>query len=155
MLKVGEIAPDFEAPLSDGSTFRLSEALCKGPLVLYFYPKDFTPGCTREAQAFRERHTDILKFGASVIGINTDSIDSHQRFKKTCALSFQLATDPEGKVQETYGVRRRFPRQSTMRVTFLIDQAAVIRGAYKHEVAVRRHVADVLHDLEQMDKKNR
>jgi alkyl hydroperoxide reductase subunit AhpC len=85
----------------------------------------------------------------------TDSIDSHQRFKKACALSFQLATDPEGKVQETYGVRRRFPRQSTMRVTFLIDQAAVIRGAYQHEVAVRRHVADVLHDLEQMDKKNR
>ena len=93
MLRIGDIAPEFEITLGDGTAFRLSEALEKGPLVLYFYPKDFTAGCTREAQGFRDVYSDIRDLGASVVGVSTDDPDSHRRFREARRLPFQLATD--------------------------------------------------------------
>jgi peroxiredoxin Q/BCP len=147
MLKIGDTAPDFEAPLDDGSVFRLSEALAIGPLVLYFYPRDFTAGCTREAQDFRDVYPDIFELGAWVIGVSTDHADSHRRFREACRLPFPLATDTGGSIRDAYGVHRRFLGPGTMRVTFLIDREGVIRGVYDHELAIGRHVTDVLSGL--------
>ena len=147
MLRIGDKAPDFEVTLDDGTAFRLSDALEKGPLVLYFYPKDFTAGCTREAQGFRDVYSDIRDLGASVIGMSTDDRDSHRRFREACALPFQLAADTDGTVREAYGVRRRFLGPGTKRVTYLIDCEAVVRGVYDHEIAIGRHVTDVLKGL--------
>jgi peroxiredoxin Q/BCP len=150
MLRIGDTAPEFEVSLDDGTAFRLSEALEKGPVILYFYPKDFTAGCTREAQGFRDVYSDIRDLGASVIGMSTDDLDSHRRFREACRLPFQLAADTDGTVREAYGVRRRFLGPGTKRVTYLIDCEAVIRGVYDHEIAIGRHVTDVLNGLREL-----
>lgn len=151
MLRIGDIAPEFEITLGDGTAFRLSEALEKGPLVLYFYPKDFTAGCTREAQGFRDVYSDIRDLGASVVGVSTDDPDSHRRFREARRLPFQLATDADGTVREAFDVRRHLPLgPATKRVTFLIDRSGIIRGVYDHEIAIGRHVTDVLKGLRRL-----
>lgn len=148
MLKVGDMAPDFEAVLDDGSVFRLRDALADGPLVLFFYPRDFTAGCTREAQGFRDAYAEIRELGASVVGVSTDGSDSHRRFREACRLPFRLAADVDGSVREAYDVRRRVPvGPGTMRVTYLIDSEGRVRGVYNHELAIGRHVNDVLAGL--------
>ena len=147
MLRVGDEAPEFNATLQDGSNFRLSEALAAGPLVLYFYPKDFTAGCTREAHGFRDVYSEIRDLGASIVGISTDSPESHRRFGEACDLPFRLAADTDGSVRAAYGVHRRSLGPGTKRVTFLIDSGGVVQGVYHHEIAIGRHVTDVLDGL--------
>jgi len=103
-LKAGDKAPDFSAPLSDGTEFKLSENLPKAPLVLYFYPKDFTPGCTKEACALRDDFPRFQDFQATVIGISYDSIDSHKKFAAKHRLPFPLASDADKTVAKAFGV---------------------------------------------------
>jgi len=100
-LKVGDPAPDVALALDDGTTFRLKDA--KGPVVLYFYPKDDTPGCTREACAYRDRNADVVATGATVIGISFDDAASHKKFKEKYSLPFRLATD-DGSIAKAFGV---------------------------------------------------
>ena len=94
-LKVGDKAPDFELQATGGKVFRLGGSLTGGKLVLYFYPKDFTPGCTAEACGFRDEFSELRKSEIKVFGISTDSIESHERFKKEHQLPFDLLSDPE------------------------------------------------------------
>ena len=144
---VGENAPDFTLPTDGNGTVTLSKLRGK-PVVLYFYPKDDTSGCTAEACGFRDSFPDYGKTGAVVIGVSRDSVASHDKFKKKHDLPFILASDAEGKVTEDYGVwveKSMYGRKymGIDRSTFLIDRDGTVRGAW-HKVKVTGHVAEVL-----------
>lgn len=103
MLTIGSQAPDFTLPADDGRTIRLSDFRSQY-VVLYFYPKDNTPGCTKEACAFRDTYSRITQTGAVVLGISPDSVQSHSKFKLKLNLPFALLSDPDHHVAELYGV---------------------------------------------------
>jgi len=146
-LNVGDAAPDFDLPTDGGGQAKLSDF--KGrKLVLYFYPKDDTTGCTSEANGFSELAAEFAKAGATVIGVSKDSVKSHDKFKAKYGLDFTLASDVEGKVVEAYGswVEKSMYGRKYMgidRSTFLIDKAGVIRRVWR-KVKVTGHVAEVL-----------
>ena len=102
MLKEGTTAPEFEVTLDNGEAFRLSDERGKRNVVLYFYPKDFTPGCTKEACAFRDNYAEVERHDAVIIGVSTDSTESHQAFREKHELPFPLIPDPEKKIVSLY-----------------------------------------------------
>jgi len=146
-LSIGDKAPDFTLPTDGNGT--LSLAALKGKkVILYFYPKDDTPGCTKEACGFRDALPDFSGTDAVVIGISKDSVARHDKFKRKYELPFTLAADEDGKVVEAYDswVEKSLYGKKYMgidRATFLIDGAGVIRGVW-HKVKVDGHVAEVL-----------
>ena len=146
-LSVGDIAPDFDLPTDGGGQAKLSDF--KGrTLVLYFYPKDDTTGCTNEANGFSELAGEFAKVGATVIGVSKDSVKSHDKFKAKYGLDFTLASDVEGKTVEAYGswVQKKLYGREYMgvdRSTFLIDGEGKIRQLWR-KVKVPGHVAAVL-----------
>jgi peroxiredoxin Q/BCP len=126
---------DFELPATGASPFRLSAARGK-PLVLYFYPKDNTPGCTTEAQQFRDLHDQFRQAGAAVLGVSRDSLKSHQGFKANLDLPFELLSDAEEKVCEQFGVikmKNMYGKQvrGIERSTFVIDATGVLRAEWR------------------------
>jgi len=135
---VGDVAPDFALPGPGGREVRLGELLGRGPLVLYFYPKDETLGCTVEACAFRDAHRDFVGAGAQVVGVSRDDEASHARFAARHDLPFLLLSDPTGEVHRRYGVSRWLALVD--RVTFVIDGHGVIRHVYDSKVRMRAHV---------------
>lgn len=147
--KLAEVgpAPDFSAPDETGKARTLSEFRGR-PVVLYFYPKDGTPGCTREACAFRDEWKRIEATGAQVLGVSLDSVESHAEFKKKHALPFPLLADTEGKVLAAYGVPRNAKGYAS-RTTFIIDGKGTIRRIFP-EVDPAVHVGEVLAVLEQL-----
>jgi thioredoxin-dependent peroxiredoxin len=135
MLDVGTVAPDFTLPDQDGHPISL-KALRGRPVVLYFYPKDNTPGCTKEACSFRDRFGDLTDRGVVVLGVSPDSVASHRKFADKQQLPFTLLADPEHQVAEAYGAwgektlyGRKF--MGLLRSTFLIDEQGVIRHVWK------------------------
>jgi thioredoxin-dependent peroxiredoxin len=134
MIQVGQAAPDFSLADQDGKPVTLSG--CKGsPIVLYFYPKDDTPGCTKEACAFRDAFAEYRERGARILGISPDEPASHARFVKKYALPFTLLADPDHRVCESYGVwkeKNMYGRKSmgVERTTFLIDAHGIVRAAF-------------------------
>ena len=146
-VSVGDKAPDFTMPTDGNGSVSLSKLRGK-PVVLYFYPKDDTSGCTAEACGFRDTFPDYGKTGAAVIGVSRDSVASHDKFKKKHDLPFILASDADGKVTERYGVwveKSMYGRKymGIDRSTFLIDKDGVVRNIW-HKVKVPGHVAEVL-----------
>ena len=144
---LGEKAPDFTLPTDGAGSVTLSKLNGK-KVVLYFYPKDDTSGCTAEACGFRDSFPDYGGTGAVVIGISKDSVASHDKFKKKHGLPFILASDTGGDVCEKYGVwveKSMYGRKymGIERATFLIDGAGTVRGAWR-KVRVPGHVAEVL-----------
>jgi peroxiredoxin Q/BCP len=146
-LKEGDRAPDFTMPTDGGG--KVSLAKLKGkPVVLYFYPKDDTSGCTAEACGFRDNMPKFGKHAATVIGVSRDSVASHDKFKKKHGLNFTLAADETGEVTEAYGVwveKSMYGRKymGIDRSTFLIDGKGVIRKIWR-KVKVPGHVEEVL-----------
>lgn len=146
-LAVGDLAPDFDLPTDGGGQAKLSDY--KGrKLVLYFYPKDDTTGCTNEANGFSELAADFAKAGTTVIGVSKDSVKSHDKFKAKYGLEFTLASDADGKVIDAYGawVQKKLYGREYMgidRSTFLIDGEGKIRQLWR-KVKVPGHVAAVL-----------
>ncbi len=126
--KVGEPAPDFELPAHTGEKIRLSSLRGKR-VVLYFYPRAMTPGCTREAETFNAHLDRITELNAVVLGISTDSVNANRRFAEKYGLRFELLSDERGEVAKKYGVLRTrlSKRPSAERVTFIIDENGVIR----------------------------
>ena len=122
-LKVGDPAPDFTLDSSDGRAVHLQAILGEAPIVLYFYPKDNTPGCTKEACGLRDNFVAFRQLKATVFGISYDSIDSHLRFIKQYNLPFALLSDPEKKVAELYGAKGLL---FAKRMTFIIDKSGKI-----------------------------
>ena len=146
-LKQGDQAPDFTLPTDGGGTVSLKQLRGK-PVILYFYPKDDTPGCTTEACNFRDALPDLSKTGATVIGLSRDSAASHDKFKRKHGLPFPLAADVDGKVCEAYGtwVEKSMYGRKYMgieRATFLIDGKGVVRRVWR-KVKVPGHVDEVL-----------
>jgi thioredoxin-dependent peroxiredoxin len=160
-VREGEPVPDFTLPADDGSKMALSK-LRGSPVVLYFYPRDDTPGCTAEACAFRDRKAELARLGAKIFGISTDDLDSHARFRQKFDLNFPLLADTEHKVAEQYGAWRekvRFGKTSmgVQRSTFLIDADGTIRRAWTN-VKVEGHDEEVLEAVKglaerEMDRK--
>ena len=146
-LKEGDKAPDFS--VLDNNSARVSLKDFKGkPIVLYFYPKDDTPGCTKEACAFRDGYSNFRKVGAVVLGVSTDPVKSHQKFVDKFSLPFQLLSDDEKKIVGSYGVwgEKSFMGRKYMgthRVTFLIDGSGRIAKIWP-EVKPEQHATEVL-----------
>jgi peroxiredoxin Q/BCP len=146
----GKKAPDFTAATDGGGKLKLSE-LRGRPVVLYFYPKDDTSGCTAEACAFRDSAPAFRKLKAQVVGVSKDSVASHDKFKKKYDLDFPLVSDGDGKICEKYGtwVQKSLYGRKYMgieRATFLIDKAGVVRKVW-HKVKVAGHADDVAEAL--------
>jgi peroxiredoxin Q/BCP len=140
---VGDRAPDFTLPRSDGTPFRLSDAVRKRVVVLYFYPKDETPGCTAEACAFRDQYDVFAAAGAEVVGVSGDSADSHRRFAEHHGLPFVLLTDADGAVRRNYGVGKALGLLDG-RITYVIDTQGVVRHVFSSRLHPTRHVAEAL-----------
>jgi peroxiredoxin Q/BCP len=146
-LKVGDLAPEFSAPTNGGGKISLAEF--KGQnVILYFYPKDDTPGCTKEACAFRDQFADFKKAGAVVFGVSPDSVKSHDKFVEKFQLPFPLLADEDKKIVETYGVwgEKSFMGRNysgVYRVTFLIGPDGTIKQIWP-EVKPEEHMAEVL-----------
>lgn len=152
-VEVGSPAPDFTMPTDGGGSVTLS-ALKGKPVVLYFYPKDDTSGCTSEACGFRDQLPDFSGLDAVVIGVSKDGVASHDKFKAKYELPFTLASDKETQVAETYGVwveKSMYGRKymGLERATFLIDKDGVVRNVWR-KVKVTGHVAAVLKALKEL-----
>jgi thioredoxin-dependent peroxiredoxin len=146
-VEAGSKAPDFTLPSTDGKPMKLS-SLRGRPVVLYFYPRDLTPGCTREACAFRDQKKPLDKLGAAVLGVSTDDVASHEKFRDTHELNFPLLADVDHAVAEKYGAWREknlYGKKSMgiQRSTFLIDRDGRVARVWK-KVNVDGHDADVL-----------
>ena len=152
-IEEGQPAPDFTLRDDRGEEVRLS-ALRGKPVVLYFYPKDDTPGCTKEACAFRDRRAELAAHGATVLGVSPDGVASHAAFRDKYSLSFPLLADPDHAVAEAYGAWREKHQygksyHGIQRSTFLIDAGGVVRKAWK-KVDVQGHDEQVLAALERL-----
>ncbi len=138
MLKAGSRAPEFILPDANGVDTALSDLLQNGTLLLYFYPADFTPGCTKEACSIRDLHNDIQSVGLQIVGISPQDGDSHRRFRDQHNLPFILLSDPEKVAIKMYDVDGPFG-VGVRRATFLINQDRTIRDAVLADVRIGRH----------------
>lgn len=137
MLKTGTTAPDFTLPDQDGKSVTLSKLLAKGPVLLYFYPADFTPGCTKEACMLRDAHADILDVGVTVIGVSAQDEDSHSKFQQKHNLPFTLLADTEHSVARLYDADGMFGM--TKRITYLINNDGTIDDAVNAMFRISAH----------------
>jgi peroxiredoxin Q/BCP len=147
MLEEGQAAPDFTLSDQRGTPIKLSK-LKGSPVVLYFYPKDDTPGCTKEACGFRDRFAEYTKAGATILGISPDTSESHVKFAKKFGLPFTLLADPANKVSQAYGVwkeKNMYGKKymSVERTTFVIDGKGIVRKVFP-KVKVDGHPEAVL-----------
>jgi peroxiredoxin Q/BCP len=153
MIQEGKKAPDFTLPSSEGGNVSLKKLRGK-PVVLYFYPKDDTPGCTREACAFRDSQAALKKKGATVLGVSGDSIASHEKFTGKYKLNFPLLTDADREVAKKYGAwgeKVLYGKKSIgmIRSTFVIDAEGVVRKVFPR-VRVDGHADQVLKALDEL-----
>jgi len=145
MLKIGDEAPDFELQNQNGNAVKLSDFRGK-TVVIYFYPKDFTTGCTAEAKDFNQNIEYILSKGVKVIGISSDSVDSHRKFSQKLGLKFDLLSDPERKVIKAYGAQ---VGNRTRRITYIINKEGKVAFVFPKVVPVG-HSQEVLKKLEEL-----
>jgi thioredoxin-dependent peroxiredoxin len=142
-LDAGDKAPNFTLPKANGETFTLADALGRRTVVLFFYPKDDTPGCTVEACTFRDNYDAFAAAGAEVIGVSSDSGASHDGFASKHRLPMTLLTDAEGKVRALYGVKATLGFMPG-RATFVIDKAGTIAHVFVSQLRVKSHVEKAL-----------
>lgn len=140
MPKVGDKAPEIEAETYGGEKLRLSDFTGKKTVALYFYPKDNTPGCTKEACSMRDGIGELQELGVQVLGVSTDSVKSHESFRDKYNLNFPLLSDKDKNIIKSYGVES--DHGSAKRVTFLIDKSGVIRHIWQ-KVDTTRHSDEV------------
>jgi thioredoxin-dependent peroxiredoxin len=138
MLAVGSRAPEFTLADQDGRDRSLTSLLSDGSLILYFYPADFTPGCTAEACSLRDLHTDIQRAGLRIAGVSPQDVESHKRFAQKYALKFTLLADPNKTVIKMYDVDGPMGI-AVRRGTYLIDQSRVIQDAVLADFRISRH----------------
>jgi thioredoxin-dependent peroxiredoxin len=154
-IEAGQAAPDFNLPSAEGGKVKLT-ALKGSPVVLYFYPKDDTPGCTKEACAFRDRSKELQKLGAKVLGVSADTVESHVEFRDKFKLNFPLLADVDHKVAEKYGPWREKNMygkkfMGIQRSTFLIDAEGRVAKVWK-AVQVDGHDEQVLEVLKELQQ---
>ncbi|PSN13284.1 peroxiredoxin [filamentous cyanobacterium CCT1] len=142
-IRVGDAAPDFTLPNQKGESVTLSSYQGQRAVVLYFYPKDDTPGCTVESCSFRDSYEDFVAAGAEVIGISSDSPDSHRLFASKHNLPFTLVSDANGAVRKAYGVPATLGLLPG-RVTYVIDREGVVRHIFNSQFNPKGHVAEAM-----------
>lgn len=145
-IKVGDRVPDFSLPSQTGTTVNISDLIGKKSLVIYFYPKDDTPGCTAESCAFRNSYEVFIDAGAEVIGISADSPQSHQQFAQKYNLPFTLLSDSDNRVRKLFGV------PATLfvlpgRVTYIIDKEGIVRHIFDSMLDFKAHVTESLNTI--------
>jgi len=150
---IGKPVPDIEIPTTENQSFRLSDLQGRF-VVLYFYPKDNTPGCTTEAQDFRDRYEDFRKLKVEILGVSRDSLKSHGGFKEKYCLPFDLISDEDEKLCKAFGVikEKNLYGKTVLgieRSTFILDKQGVLRREYRG-VKVDGHVGDILDDVKQL-----
>lgn len=150
-LKIGDFAPDFVLKNQHGELVKFSEFRQNKAVVLYFYPKDDTPGCTMEARCFRDNYEVFRDLGAEVVGVSSDSISSHMRFADRHKLPFTLLSDSSSKVRKMYGVA------NTMmlipgRVTFVIDHRGIIRSMFSSQFNAVKHIQEAIDTLKDIQR---
>ncbi len=146
---VGDRAPDFSLPTQSGQVLDMRDLQGKKEVVLYFYPKDNTPGCTAEAGAFRDRFGAFKDIGAEVIGISSDSVGSHRDFASKCDLPFTILSDEGGRVRKLFGVPSSFGLIPG-RVTYVIDRKGIVRHVFNSQTNPTRHVEEAMRALEEI-----
>lgn len=150
-VKAGDSAPDFELPDAAGKKVRLADFAGKRPVVLYFYPKDETPGCTAEACAFRDSFEEFKEAGAEVLGVSSDSEASHRKFAEHHRLPFTLLSDHGALVRKLYGVP---PTMGLLpgRVTYIIDKKGLVQHVFDSQFNPKKHVGEALRILKEISK---
>ena len=152
-LKPNQIAPNFKLASTDGTTFEL-KSIKKKNIILYFYPKDDTPGCTLEGQDFRDNHKEFTKLNAEILGVSRDSIKSHENFKEKQSFPFQLLSDPDEAMCKSFDVMREKSMYGKKyigvdRSTFLINSNGLVEKEWR-SVKVKGHVLEVLQALKEI-----
>jgi len=148
-LSIGDFAPDFVLKNQHGQVVKFSDFRTKQPVVLYFYPKDDTPGCTAEAKCFRDSYEKFLQLGALVIGISSDSPEAHMKFAEKYQIPFTLLSDSLGQVRKMYGV----PKTLLVlpgRTTFVLDKNGIIRHVFSSQTNVHKHIDEAIRILNQL-----
>jgi peroxiredoxin Q/BCP len=148
-IDVGDKAPDFTLPSQMGNNVTLSEYLGKKNVVLYFYPKDESRGCTKEACKFRDRYDVFTSLGAEVLGVSSDTLEAHKSFATHHGLPFLLLSDEDGKVRELYGI----PSSIGIipgRVTYVIDKKGIVRHIFSSQFRPEKHIEEALKILEEL-----
>ena len=143
ILSEGDSAPIFSLKNQDDQEVHLSSYIGKKALVIYFYPKNFTPGCVAEACSFRDHFEEFTDIGAMVIGISSDSVSSHARFAKKYELPFTMLSDKGNHVKKMYGIQANFMGLIPGRETFVIDKKGVIRMRFNSMMA-SKHISEAL-----------
>ncbi|MDA4114845.1 MAG: peroxiredoxin [Thaumarchaeota archaeon] len=146
-VKVGDVAPDFKLASNVSPEISLSDYAGNRSVVLYFYPKDETLGCTKEACAFRDSYEVFKEHGAEVLGVSSDSVDTHKKFAENHQLSFPLLSDPHGDLRKAYGVPSSLGFLPG-RVTYVIDKKGVVRGIFNSQIHPEQHIDEALKMLE-------
>jgi peroxiredoxin Q/BCP len=150
---VGDPAPDFTLPDHRGDEVTLSGFIGESNVVLYFYPKDFSPGCTAQACHFRDNYEDFTDMGAVVIGVSGDSPESHKRFVEEHLLPFILLSDGDNEVRKLYGATKGLGLLPG-RVTYIIDRKGVVRHVFTSEINMRKHIDEALRILRKLSKES-
>ena len=148
-VQVGDKAPDFTLPSQSGDQVRLYDQLGEHVVVLYFYPKDNTRGCTAEACTFRDSYEDFVAAGAEVIGVSSDSVDKHAAFAGKHELPFTLLSDKGGKVRKLYGTPAVLGVVPG-RVTYVIDRQGTVRHVFNSMTNIGQHISDALQVVRQL-----
>ncbi len=150
-LKVGDTIPKFTAKDTNGNDFDSANSVGQKPLVIYFYPKDNTPGCTAQACSFRDQYEDFKDLGAEVIGISSDSAASHQKFAKQYKLPFILLSDTDKKIRKLFGVPSGMFGLLPGRVTYVTDKNGVVQMIFDSVMATK-HIPKALEAVKKLVK---
>lgn len=142
-VEVGSQVTDFSLTDGTGTLVHLQALRAKGPVVVFFYPKDETFGCIKEVCAFRDQFEDFVAAGAQVVGISQDSVQSHHDFAKAHRLTYPLLSDPNNEVRKAFGVSRTLGLMPG-RVTFVVDQAGVVRHRFSGQIDIKGHIQQAL-----------
>jgi len=149
-IAVGDKAPDFTLPSNTGETVTLSQFFGKKNVVLFFYPKDESRGCTKEACAFRDSYEVFKDLGAEVLGINVGDLESHQKFVNKYMLPFRLLVDEDNRVRELYGVPSTLGIVSG-RVTYVIDKKGIVRHIFSSQFQPEKHIEEAISVLRTLE----
>jgi len=157
MIGKGDEAPDFSGVLADGRQLRLRDYRGRRHVVLYFFPKDFTPGCTKEACSFRDNRAELAALDAEVVGVSNDTAEKHAKFADAYSLPYPLISDRDARISAAYGVQHfggLLPGGwlPTKRVTFVIDKDGIVREVIRSEFNIQRHIGEAIEVLKGLQR---
>lgn len=149
-IEKGDLIPKFELKDQNGNVFQSDQVIGKKPVVIYFYPKDFTPGCTKEACSFRDSYEDFKEVGAEVIGVSSDSEKSHAKFSKKYSLPFILLSDPKANLRKKFGIKKSLLGLVPGRETFVVDGDGKLIFKF-NSLDASRHMKKALEVIKKID----